>query len=150
MPSAPEFRCGAGNIGIVEVFEEVESENSAKAYGHIGITGKVVINLNGKHQYSKPDCRSALFCKVTGKIGFGKASGNVCDKHFFGKTHKKSCGSGPDIFKIFFSVIYFHRNVGVSYDRACHKLGIKRNVHKELHIIMLGFHVALINVYGIA
>ena len=150
MPSSPEFRRGTGDIRIVEVFEEMETENFSKADGHIGITGEIVINLDREHKNAEPDRGGTSCRKVAGKIGLGKLAGNVCDKNFFGKTNKESCGTAPDILEIFLAVVYFHRNVGISYNRACNKLGIERNIHEEFHIVMLGFNVALINIDGVA
>ena len=150
MPSAPEFRCRAGNIGIIEVFEEVESEDPAKTYRHIGITGEVIINLDGEHQYSEPHSCSGLLCQVSGEIGFCKLSCDVCDEYFFGKTHKESCGTGPDIIKGFLAVVYFPCNVDISYDRTCNKLGIKGNIHEIFHVVMLRFNISFINIDGIA
>ena len=150
MPSAPEFRCGTCNIGIVEVFEEMESENFSETYRHIGIAGEVIINLDREHKNAEPDRGGASCCKVTGKISFGELAGNVCDKDFFCKTNKESCCSAPDILEVFTAVVNFHRNVGVSYDRTRNELGIERNIHEEFHIVMLGFNVALINVNSIA
>ena len=150
MPSAPEFRCGTGNIGIVEVFEEMETEYFSEADCHIGITGEIIINLNREHKNTEPDRCGASCCKIAGKIGFRKLACNVGDKNLFGKAHKESCGSAPDILEVFTAVVNFKSNVRISYYRTCNKLGIKRNIHEEFHIVMLGFNVAFINVDGIA
>ena len=150
MPSAPEFRSGTCNIGIVEIFEEMEAENFSETYCHIRIAGKVIINLDREHKNAEPDRGGTSCCKVAGKIGFGKLAGNVCDKDFFCKTNEESCCSAPDILEVFTAVVNFHRNVGVSYDRTRNKLGIERNIHEEFHIVMLGFNVAFINVNSIA
>ena len=35
MPSSPEFLNGAGDVGVVEVFEEVKAEHMSHTYRHI-------------------------------------------------------------------------------------------------------------------
>jgi len=150
MPSAPEFRCGTCNIGIVEVFEEMEAENFSETYCHIGIAGEIVIDLDREHKNAEPDRSCASCRKVAGKIGFGKLAGNVCDKDLFCKTNKESCGSAPDILEAFAAVVNFKGNVRISYYRTRNELGIERNIHEEFHIVMLGFNVAFININSIA
>jgi len=150
MPSSPEFRCGTGNIGIVEVFEEMESKDFSKTDCHIGITGEIVINLNREHQNAEPYRRGAFCGKVAGKICFGKLTGCVRDENFFGKTDEESCCAAPDILEVFPAVVDLKGNVRVSYDRTRNKLGIKRNVHEEFHIVMLRFDFSAVNVNGVA
>ena len=43
MPATPKFRNRTGNIGIVEVGQEMEAEHSAQADCHIGITLKIKV-----------------------------------------------------------------------------------------------------------
>ncbi len=150
MPATPEFRCTSGNIGVVEVFEEVETENSAEAYCHIGITGEVVIDLDSEHYYAEPNARRTLRRKIAFNKGIRKGTRNVCDENFFCKTDQKSCGTGIDIVKSFLAVVNLDCNVGIAYDWARNKLCIEGNVHKVFHIIVLGFNIAFINVNGIA
>ena len=45
MPPAPEFRNAAGYVGIVEVFRVMEPQHPAHADGHIGIGGKIQVNV---------------------------------------------------------------------------------------------------------
>ena len=48
MPAAPEFCDRLGQVGVIEVFDKVETEHLAQADGHIGIAGEVKINMQGE------------------------------------------------------------------------------------------------------
>ena len=87
MPAAPELRNACGNIRIVEVFGKTESENAPESYRHIGISGKVKIDvqhiccgvqpikqhgflavrLEFGHKKCRRICKKYLLCKSDGK-----------------------------------------------------------------------------------
>ena len=45
VPPAPEFCNRSGKIGVIKVFHKPEPKHPSKADCHIGISGKVKINL---------------------------------------------------------------------------------------------------------
>ena len=45
MPSAPELSHGPGQIWIIKVLRQLKAQHFTKAHRHIGITGKIKINL---------------------------------------------------------------------------------------------------------
>ena len=59
MPSAPELGSGARNIRVIEIFRIMESKQPRQTNRHIGITGKIEINLDRKHQKAKPGASRA-------------------------------------------------------------------------------------------
>ena len=54
MPPPPKLRGGAGEIGVVEVLQEVEAEHPPEADRHVGIAGEVEINLERIGQRCAP------------------------------------------------------------------------------------------------
>ena len=54
MPTPPEFRDAAGQIGVPKVLREPEAENPAKADGHVAIAGKIIVNLQGERNRAQP------------------------------------------------------------------------------------------------
>ena len=66
------------------------------------------------------------------------------------QTDEETGSSAPDVLKVFTAAVNFKGNVRISYDGTRNKLGINRNIHEEFHIVVLGFNVASIYIYGIA
>ncbi len=54
VPAAPEFGGASGNIGIVEVFREFESEHFSQTDGHVRVAGEIKINLQRVRQRAEP------------------------------------------------------------------------------------------------
>ena len=61
MPSSPEFSNTFGNIRVIKVFNKFKSEHFSKPNGHIGITGKIKVKLQGKGQDSHPGSQGGNF-----------------------------------------------------------------------------------------
>ena len=60
MPPAPELRDGARNVGVIEVLLEMEPEHSSQADGHVGVPGKVEVNLHCVGNRPDPGCSCGL------------------------------------------------------------------------------------------
>ena len=56
VPAPPELRDGAGLVGIVEVLQKPEAEQTSKADGHVGVAGEIEVDLEGEGQRAQP-CR---------------------------------------------------------------------------------------------
>ena len=56
MPTSPEVGHTVGNVGIVEILAEGETKHFSQTYCHIGITGKIKVDMEGIEKKSKP-CR---------------------------------------------------------------------------------------------
>ena len=150
MPSPPEFRGGAGNIGVVEVFEEVEAENSAKSDCHIGVARKIVVNLNGEHHYAEPHSGGGGLQQIAGEIVLRELARDIRNKHFFGQTHKEARRTRVNVLKGFPAVVNLNGNVRISHYGTRNKLAVEGNIHKELHIAVLRLYVVPVNIYGVA
>ena len=69
MPAPPELGDGTRGVRVVEVFGELESHDAAQADGHVGITGKVEINLEGISQGDQPGGGAVEGGEAGGKVG---------------------------------------------------------------------------------
>ena len=58
MPTAPEFCDTAGNIGIVEILQIPQAQHITHTDGHIGICGKVQIDLQAVGNHAQPCLRN--------------------------------------------------------------------------------------------
>lgn len=81
MPSPPELGNVSGEVRGVEVPHQVDAEESCRAYGYVGISGEVAVDLYGEEQSAEQQCQSAFLCVVVpyGVHGHGAV---VCHHHF--------------------------------------------------------------------
>lgn len=70
MPTPPELRKAAGNVGEVEVFGEFEAQHLAEADGHKGIAAEIEVDLQRVGKYRHPGQRCG-----DGKESFPGADG---------------------------------------------------------------------------
>ena len=54
MPAAPEIIDGAGNVGVVEVLQEMEAKHAPQADGHVRIAGKIKVDLQRVGSHPQP------------------------------------------------------------------------------------------------
>ena len=54
MPSAPEIGYALGDIGIIEVLQELEPEHTPETYGHIGIAAEIEVDLQSEGYHADP------------------------------------------------------------------------------------------------
>ena len=54
MPAAPEFCDAAGNVGIVEILQIPQTQHIAHADSHVGISGKIQIDLQTVGNHTQP------------------------------------------------------------------------------------------------
>ena len=93
MPPAPKLRHALGNIGIVEVDAEFKAQHSPQASSHVGVTGKVEINLQRIGTGSRPGPQGAGGHRVGGH-GVPQHAKLVGQQHFFGQPHHKEANPG--------------------------------------------------------
>ncbi len=55
VPAGPEFPDRAGQVGVVEIFQDFESQHAAQADGHIRVAGEVEVDLQGIANETQPD-----------------------------------------------------------------------------------------------
>lgn len=89
MPAAPEFRGTFGNIGIIEVFREMEPEHEAKADGHVGISGEVEVNLQSVGNGSQPGSGHGSRCTIIEYV-VGHLCHIIGNQYFLGKPINKA------------------------------------------------------------
>ncbi len=54
MPAVPEFRDAAGDIGIIEILQEVKPKHPAQPDCHITVAGKIKIDLQHETDRRQP------------------------------------------------------------------------------------------------
>ena len=90
MPPPPELGKALGDIGEVEVLGEVKAHHLAQADGHLGIAGKVKVNLEGIGRRSHPGQGRGDTAKAQGFGNLGPQRADVVgNQHLFPQAHDK-------------------------------------------------------------
>ena len=146
MPSVPEFLHRTSCIGIIEILLEFKSEHFSKTNGHIGISGKIVINLHHVKNCAQPQSLPGYrvwtifknFIHHTGK-GIGK-------KNLFPKSPAKTHYPGCKFSDSLFSSCNLSCNVAIFYNRSCDQLWEKGNIQKHMPEIVLCRHLSPVHI----
>ena len=150
MPPPPELADRLGQIGVVEVFREVEAEHLAQPDGHIGIAGKVVVDLQGVVQCTQPSQRGADQSRFQRKDLIGPGGEPVGQNHLFAQPVQKPLdavgkpgqGNRPA------GQLVFH--LGVQHDGTGHQLGEKAHIQSHPEPAFLHGGLAPVKVDDIA
>ena len=149
MPSAPEFSNGMGDVGIIEIFQKTEPENRAQPDRHVGISGKIIVNLEGIGQCADPGHPERVMKTVGFENPVGNCAHDVGDQHFLGQPDDESfdaVGKMPELKIPVFDLI---GHVMVFHNRSGDHLGEQGDKEKQLVKILLGGNLPAVNIYEI-
>ena len=128
VPASPEIGDGTGNIRVTEIFFKMKSEHFSETDCHIGIAGKVKINLEGICDGSEPcKCHGELVgrrikCRI-GNLGHG-----VGDQDLFCQTDNKSAAPLGKVCDGFMAVIDFIGDCFIADNRSGNELRKEGNI----------------------
>ena len=126
----------------------MEAENSAQANGHVGIPGKIEVNVQSKRNCVQPRERHGWRPAVPVELyQHGKV---IRQNDLFRKAHEESPQTQPHIFPAVGSPIQLLRHIGIADDGASNELGEQSNVGPEGDEIFLRRHRAPVHVHGVA
>ena len=108
MPSAPEFRDGRSQIGIIKIFRQLEAEHFSQAHSHIGITGKVIIKLKGIEQGGNPGEAAVHISDLKPINRIHAAPEHIRDEHLL----RKAVDETPDSLARFLQILPAARSCG--------------------------------------
>ena len=89
VPSPPEFRNGAGHVWVIEVLVKVESHAAPHADSHVGIAGKIEVDLHGVRQNAYPGSAGGKRSEVSVEERSRKLPELICENYLFSKSDKK-------------------------------------------------------------
>lgn len=137
MPTPPKLGDREGDIGVVEILQEVEAEHPAQADGHVAVTGEVEVDLEGIGNGGQPIHERAIVFGVAG-VDNGRYLGHlVGQKELFSQAHNKSPKAGGQVIHGHASGanFFFHRLI--ADDGAGDELGEETHIHKQIEEIPL-------------
>ena len=146
VPPAPEFRNAGTDVGIVEVFQKLEAKHPPQASCHIGITGKVKVNLQRVSQDSHPGGEGPPFClEKIPQIAHG-----VGQQHLFPQAQDKQLDTGGKVMDILPAVLHLLRHILVPDNGTGNELREQGDIGTEGQRILLNRRIVAVHVNHIA
>ena len=151
VPPPPELRDGGGSIGIVKVLREVEAQHLTHADGHIGIAGKIKVDLEAVGRDAQPAAEGRQGPGGLGRqLRVPQGADAVGQQHLFCKAHGEPLGPGSKFIHRVGPVVQLRRHIPVPDDGPRHQLGEHGHVSAEGHHIPLGGGVLPVDINGVA
>ena len=146
MPAPPIIGQRAGGQRVIKVFGKTETEHATKADGHVRISRKIEIDLNGIADGAKPCHRDRQ--PVGGHIAHArpKLARGVGQQHLFGKSAHKRAQAACQCRDRMIAARQLLVHVAISHDRARDELWKQRHVGAKRDGIALCVHLAAIDV----
>ena len=148
VPATPELCDAGGQIGIIEILQEPETQNPAQADGHVGITGEVKINLQAESKGIYPGEGHGFLTGVP--VDFRQQAQLVGQEHLFAQAQQKPADAMGRIFPGGLPVIQLRGDVRIPDDGAGDELGEHGNVGTEGNQAPLGRHRTPVHIHAIA
>ena len=150
MPPPPELGDAFGDIGVVEVGQELKAQHPAQAHGHVGVAGEVEVNLEGEGQHPQPGPGHRQLGGGHGLVAVPKHAHVVGNEQLFGQPHHEDlhpggkfiCGVVPPV-DLVPQVLVFNDGTGNQLREQGHKSA-------EVEDVPLGPGVPPVDVDGVA
>ena len=147
VPAPPEFRDGAGLVGVFKVFQEMEAKQMPQADGHVGVSGEIEVDLEGEGDSAQPR-------RHGGGCGHGadllpQSAHLIGDQHLFGQAHHKALHTAAGLEHALPAVhqLVLHRLV--LDDGAGDQLGEQRHIRAHVEDVFLVLDNAPVHVDGV-
>ena len=146
MPLSPEILNAYRTVRIIEVFLKVKAEHFAKTDCHIGITRKIVIDLEKICQSTEPSRYNGKIIVTCIENNVRCLSHCVCNENFLCKSADKTAHTICNLFGSLLSVNNLFADVPVFNNRTCNKLWEKCYVKKNIEVIFLCINRFAVNI----
>ena len=150
VPPPPELGDRLGDIGVVEVFQEMKAKHPPQADGHVGIGGEVEVNLEGV-------CRRPRPCRTGGHGGGGLGEHSVGDlahgvgqQHFFAQPEQEPRRPLGEFGQGLLPAGDLPGHGGIAYDGPGHQLGEQGYVEGYVEGVALAGGVSAVHVDDVA
>ena len=146
MPATPELTDILRNIRIIKILQKVKTDHPAKPDGHIGITGKIVIDLEGIGQHPHPGGSGGHARRIHGKNGISILAQYIGDQYLLAQTQGKPEKTGQAVVRIFVGTPVFKLigNFIETHNGAGNQLGKHKDVEGKIaDLFQRDMHLAI-------
>ena len=149
MPPPPELGDRLGDIGVVEVAEELEAQHPAQAHGHVGVAGEVEVQLQGEGHHTQPRPRHGELVGGQGQDRIPQLADVVGQQHLFGQTHGEHLHAGGELLRRVGAVVHLVGQLLVLDDGAGDELGEQGDEGAEAHQVFGQLRVSPVDVHRV-
>ena len=148
MPPPPELRDASRKVGVVEILHKMEPQHPPQADGHVGIAGKVEVNVQGKGHGVHPVKQDGFFAALAEQLN---QQGKIIRKdNLFPQPHQKPPQTHRRVFPAVLPVLQLPGDVCIADDGPRNQLGKQGDIRAEVDEVLLCRDAAAIDVDGVA
>ena len=163
VPAPPELRYGLGEVGVVEVFQVVQSEHPAHAYGHVGVGGEVEVDLHHEGRDAHPGAegreareRGEVLRKERGVGGrvrrqqqlISQRAAGIGEQGLFRQSDGEAADAGQDVPAVSLDKELVRDGL-VAHYRPRHALVEERSVEQDVQTARLRLGIAAVDVHDV-
>ena len=146
VPAPPEFGDGFCRIRQTEVLHERKAEDFPETDCHVGVAGKIEVDLEHVGEHAEQDARrrrarkraaQQLVCDLPDVIG---------KQNLFPQTDAKARHTAEDVLAVRLARVDLRRNVHIADNRSCNELRKHRNIQQQLPVRPLRRNVFAVHV----
>ena len=137
MPPLPEHAHRVGDEGIPEVLGQLEAEHPPQADGHVGIAGKIIVEVHQVSEYREPADRGGKFVGRCVEQAVHRAADGVRDDHLFPQADDEAARALDEIIGGDVPIAHVLRHVRVALDGPLEHLGEEREENAQRHRVLL-------------
>ena len=150
VPPPPELGDAFGDIGVVEVGQELKTQHPSQAGGHVGVAGEVEIDLEGEGQHPQPGPGNRQLRQGHGLVAVPQGPHVVGDEQLFSETNHKDLHAGGEFIRRAGPLVDLVPQVLVFDDGSGNQLGKQGDKGAEVEDVPLSTGVSPVDVDGVA
>ena len=136
MPAPPELRNALGDIRVIEVLKEFKAYHTPEAYGHVGVSGEVKVNLQRECKGAYPAPHEGQIAAAR-RVNVPQCADVIGNQHLFADAYHEALHAGGKLVHAVGAEIKLVGNVLVPHDRARDKLREQGDEGAEADIVFL-------------
>src|SRR5207244_8511076 len=136
VPAPPKLGNGTGHVGVVEVLAELEAEQLGQADGHVGVTGKVKVDLQRVANDAQPGETGRQLARGQAEDGVRGAGDRVGEYHLLGQPDNETLHPGGEQLDVDDALHELGRDIVVAHNRPRDRLGKKGDVQGEVQRVL--------------
>ena len=149
VPTPPEFGDAFGDVRIVKVLWEIETQHPAQTNRHQRITAEIKINLEGICQQAHPRQRGGNVGKAQGLYLGPKCANGVRQQNLAAQSHDKQPNTFFHLCQCDGAVFHLLADVGIQNDRSGNQLREQDNERTKINQVVLHLDFSSVYINGI-
>ena len=149
VPPSPEVGDGGGQVGVVEVFQELKAQHATQADGHVGVAREIEVDVQGVGQHQEPGGQHRGLGGVDrAQVGVNGGQG-VAQEDLLGKSYGKAAHARGELVYRVGTGDELIVHVPIADDGARDELGEQGHVGAKGDVASLGVSGASVQVDGV-